>query len=584
MTWNPWTQRDEEDDGSGMMAAEQPPPPMAAQLPARGNLSAMMRPNDPEMDDRWKQAENSALDQSGYMGKPSYGVGEAVRDFAPLAVAGTLDAFVNKGQGLGAIAQATGDVNAQGEKLRRDQATQAGTFARGARAQREAGTRINAGMYGEQRRQDQADMMNNPDHPSAKAQREKLIAAGVPAEMVEGQSLRGLEANKAAYTAYFKHGAADITTGDLSKRAGSVRDAQHASDDTHAPVKLAQDVATAGDTAAASEDARIQAQLANEPGTTGAAARKNAAVARSGIDPEVEKQTALYDAGVGPGAGMSGHMSVQDLMQSNQGLDFTNPKLVQDALKTRSLTKDVVAKIDGANRGAEVIDRLHDAANQFQEAVANGDVKGAWNARRLYNSHAIEYAGTIEQITGNKSDAAKRDAMALVPSLADPTAPEGVMQLWSSIEANVDANLGTYGIKARKPQSLGGPPRDAVAKPQPGAADQPDPRARGGAQPMDFMGGQPSKAGDEDNGFTTPPQLPVTNQRRGQVPPNPATPIGPGQARSGFAGQPQPEPAASGGGIKLQPSGMADGSFYATDMKTGRRIRISKEQAAQVGQ
>lgn len=56
-----------------------------------------------------------------------------------------------------------------------------------------------------------------------------------------------------------------------------------------------------------------------------------------------------------------------------------------------------------------------------------------------------------------------------------------------------------------------------------------------------------------------------------------------GAPSGGMANGP-PAPAAGGGGaasgVKLEPSGMADGSFYAIDTKTGRRKRISKEAAA----
>lgn len=113
-----------------------PPPPMAA--PPQSRLSSLIQPRDTQMDDRWRRAENSALDRSGYLGDQKYGAGEAVRDFAPMAIGGALDIFLNKGRGIGNIVSGGMQANQIEEGNRKKQAAAAGDFAAQARNQRES--------------------------------------------------------------------------------------------------------------------------------------------------------------------------------------------------------------------------------------------------------------------------------------------------------------------------------------------------------------------------------------------------------------------------------------------------------------
>jgi hypothetical protein len=91
------------------------------------------------LDERWLTAENTALDRSGLTGDESYGFGEAIRDFAPMAIGGTLDVLLNKGRGLGALT-AGGMQALSSERSRRDaNKKQAADQALAIRRQREAG-------------------------------------------------------------------------------------------------------------------------------------------------------------------------------------------------------------------------------------------------------------------------------------------------------------------------------------------------------------------------------------------------------------------------------------------------------------
>lgn len=149
-----------EDDAVDTLSAKQASPadPRGAvnqgvsarpQLPAYGDLGSLMQRRDPAMDERWKQAETNALNRSGYGDEEQeYGIGEAVRDFAPGALASILDVAVNKGQGLGNIAGASTQAALEGEAHRADVSQRAGAFASQARGQREAkGQSLLDGMY-----------------------------------------------------------------------------------------------------------------------------------------------------------------------------------------------------------------------------------------------------------------------------------------------------------------------------------------------------------------------------------------------------------------------------------------------------
>lgn len=113
--------------------------PDASMPPARPTLSALLPQSDPSLDSRWREAENSALDQSGYGGEQSYGIGEGLRDFAPMAIGGALDVLLNKGRGLGALTG--GGMQALSmERARRQKGEQdAANYALRVKTQRDAG-------------------------------------------------------------------------------------------------------------------------------------------------------------------------------------------------------------------------------------------------------------------------------------------------------------------------------------------------------------------------------------------------------------------------------------------------------------
>lgn len=114
-------------------------PPAASMPPSRPTMAALLPQGDPELDGRWRDAENAAIDRSGLGGEQSYGVGEGIRDFAPMAIGFGLDALLNKGRGLGTLA-AGGMQALSSENSRRDRASQtAAQQALAIRRQREAG-------------------------------------------------------------------------------------------------------------------------------------------------------------------------------------------------------------------------------------------------------------------------------------------------------------------------------------------------------------------------------------------------------------------------------------------------------------
>lgn len=449
------------------MAQRSQPP--AAGLPMQGSLSSLLPQRDAQMDSRWRTAENNALDSSGYMGDQKYGVGEAVRDFAPMAIGGGLDILLNKGRGVGAIAGAGMQANALQQKNRDAEAQSAGEFALNARNQRSSNSRSDVAAQTEARQQQLYDLQNNPDNPQTVQMRDNLYAKfpslrgtldGLTAAQIkQNQGVVGM-LSRSDFTPQLAQDAGEVAAG---RQRGTNR-----AQDEHFPTELAQRTQIAGDSAAASTAATSDVTHAYAPRTASDAAAKERAL----IPPEVEKRIAFEDAGVGAGQGLSGHMDVNKLMASNPGIDFQNPELVQEAIRTRALTRDVLDKMSGANRSGGVLEKLYKAVNDFQ-AAAHGDgsitdrAKAAWNARRTYNSMAEEYAGAMQQITGNKSDSAKAGFLKLVPSLADPTAPEGVKALWDSIAANTEGNLGTYGMHPHKPSFLGG---ENAATMQPSAA------------------------------------------------------------------------------------------------------------------
>jgi hypothetical protein len=75
-----------------------------------------------EIDQRWADAENQALDDSSFQ-EEEYGIGEGLRDFIPLAAGLGLDIAFNKGRGVGNVA-AGGMQAISSENTRRDRKKQ----------------------------------------------------------------------------------------------------------------------------------------------------------------------------------------------------------------------------------------------------------------------------------------------------------------------------------------------------------------------------------------------------------------------------------------------------------------------------
>jgi hypothetical protein len=464
-------------------AAARPQPPAAAGMPSQGSLASLLPQRDPQMDSRWRTAENTALDRSGYMGNQPYGAGEAVRDFAPMAIGGTLDVLLNKGRGLksGAIIGAGMQANALQEKNRQGQAKNAGSFALQARDQRSSNSRANVAAQTEGRQQQIFDLQNNPDNPQAQAFREQIYARSPSMQgKLDGLTYNQMRQMAGANQMVMK---SDFTP-QLAQDAGQIAQARKAgtyrADDEHYPTRLDQEAGVA----AATADARNQVDVNYLPQRTAAEVDKQRAL----IPGKVEEKVAYEDAGVGAGQGYAGHMSVEDLQASNPGLKFTNPKLVQDALKTRALTKDVVGQIQAANRGSGVIDEMYKSAAEAQDAMKRGDVEAAYAARKQYQSHVEEYAGILGKVTGSSSAEQQRRAMDLAPSVLNPMALEGIKALWPSIAVNVKGNLGSYGIEARTPSVLGGdkdaPPSAAPAPPRSTMQGGREVLPRGNAPPL----------------------------------------------------------------------------------------------------
>lgn len=121
--FDPYGDEDEED-------------PLSSERPMSQRLQALLPQHDEDLNDRWRAAENKALDDAT---PETYGVAEGVRDFAPMAVGASLDILLNKGKGLGALTGA-GMQALSSESKRRDTArAQAAKEALAIKQQREAG-------------------------------------------------------------------------------------------------------------------------------------------------------------------------------------------------------------------------------------------------------------------------------------------------------------------------------------------------------------------------------------------------------------------------------------------------------------
>lgn len=117
--------------------AQQSDPTRTATQQLYGKLVGLLPKPDAEMSGLWRAAEQRSLKRSGYGGDNTYGIGEGLRDFAPMAIAGILDALINKGRGLPYLAVGGMNANVAARKEREAREERAGKFALEARQQRE---------------------------------------------------------------------------------------------------------------------------------------------------------------------------------------------------------------------------------------------------------------------------------------------------------------------------------------------------------------------------------------------------------------------------------------------------------------
>lgn len=247
--------------------------------PPRGGLSSLLTPRDPEMESRWRGAEQQALDRSGFQGGQSYGAGEAVRDFAPMVIGGGLDILLNKGRGLGALAGAGMQANQIEEARRQKEAQSAGEFALRARGQREQQgspeldaaykdaqmknwiaqndvARENLRLHTDQTglRKTKQDYDLNPENPEAA--RRADVVQDLSGVNVSGMSNKGQGALSGL-----------LSGNQRLNNAGPISDSQNRSDVTYAAPKAAQSAigSEEGKNAAASTTADTRKKLGETP-------------------------------------------------------------------------------------------------------------------------------------------------------------------------------------------------------------------------------------------------------------------------------------------------------------------------------
>lgn len=504
--------------------------------PPRGGLSSLLTPRDPEMESRWRGAEQQALERSGYQGGQSYGAGEAVRDFAPMVVGGGLDILLNKGRGLGALAGA-GMQAMQSEDARRSKdATAAGNFALQARQQREqqGNPELDAAYKGAQ-------------IENWTAQRElgwaNLDQRDIKQRALEAQ--RTLEndpqnAQALALAAQIKtqtNGAIDVVgqlgTKNLGRSMPLATNAQR--------LELAEPMA------AASARGTIGSQLSLEPETTAAAARKETATT---LAQKKAANPALDDSGAPiapPGTSVQGGGSYAELAKRNPAEADKIKQTDQDmsALATAhdNLSK-IRAQIDGLSmmqrtandpQFAALLGEWNDEVKRYQTlqfAAQNRGVPQAFEQKifdvQVGNPMTWEDAAS-QPGTAIKSALSNQQAMMSGQHTSMQRAQEQFRQKWGFAPAQTAYN-GNTNSPASGRQNLG--------------PDASHPSNLGVQQPMPI---RPNMAGR-------------------------------GQPSGGAAGGGAP----AAGGLTFRPSGMADGSVYVTD-PNGITKRVRREQAIGAG-
>jgi hypothetical protein len=538
--------RDPEALNSPMLRQQPAPPPPAAGPSVRGSLAALITPRDQEMDSRWRGAEQQALDRSGYQGDQPYGAGEAVRDFAPMAVGGVLDALLNKGRGLGAIVGGGMQANQIEAARRQKEAQAAGDFALSSRNQREKqgqpeldaaykqammerwlaeDERGRANIQGRNRgldlrgeKQDYDINANNPEAQRAATIRQSLSGVDVSGMSNKGQgSLSGLLAGNQRFN-------------------------------------------DAGPIAGAQAQGRIDTELENEPDTTAAAARKETATTLANKAATNPRLDASGNPILPPGIDAAGS-GYATLAQRNPEQAAAVAQTEQD-IETLRQGQQNLAKI------REQIDAIP-LRDRTKNNPAFAQLYGQWQTdkgtyqTRLFQAQnrGVPQAFEQKQFDINVGDpqtwedAATNPVAAGKSALTDQQAMmRGQAEAIGRTQQQFRQKWGFQPPQAQRPAAVGSGPTTGA----PG-------------QPFNVPLGAPGYDPKKDNLSDVNPAgdaLGVAGSRKNSsLPPIPA--------QAGTGAPPQP--------ITLRPSGMPDGSFYATDPASGRTKRISKEAAAALG-
>lgn len=360
-------------------------------------LSSLIAPRDPAMDQRWRDAENNALSRSGYMGSREYGAGEAVRDFAPMAVGTLASLLIDKGKSVPFVLGAGMEAN-QVEAARRQKESQAaGDFALSARHQRMAqGDPALDAAYKQAQienwQQQRAIGWENLGQRDVRQQFQELKLR-LERDPNDPQALAMANAIK------------EQTGVDVVGQLGAQNQGRLM------PIAgRAQDLQNAAPKAFAGEKGRTAAELEDEPETTAAAGRKAAEEARSrtiattGAEREIQGGTPIANADV-VDPGVYAALDAQGRTKANAAAQAY--KVFEHSIATMSelASKHGVQNIPSGDKSR--YDAAHGAAlGQLTELYRTGvinDKEYERMAARLPRSGGIKESATaaVGFATGN---------------------------------------------------------------------------------------------------------------------------------------------------------------------------------------
>lgn len=455
-------------------AATPQQPPMSMQDQLLQQLLAQRQSEDPALAARWKQEEIGALDRADALRNQKYGGWEGLRDALPAIAPTILDIGFNKGRGLSGIVSATAQGAAQHEADHRAEMQAADEYALKLHQQRGAHqpdpltqmlaigrlgvSQQNANTTGK-RVQGTEDWRSQQANPESALSTTQVTQAGRKAGAAATASTTARQD--------VEHGNNERTAGDRAAIRAAETGAQIQTQLGYSP----QLAGAAGMKSGAEAAASAQAQHDAAPVANEDAAARAAAIARAQITPHLEQEQGMNSiladrSNNGVGAGLS----AEGIARANPGLEVSDSSLLQQAMKTRQINQKTLDDIKAANRGSEIVERLHDTAATYQSLIKNDPTAitspQAAELRRQYKAHAEEYAGVIGRVSGNASITSHKEALDLVPDIHNPYATDGIRGLWSPLEANINGNLGAIGIKARAPAFMGGrQPRQQQAQP-----------------------------------------------------------------------------------------------------------------------